>query len=165
MKFRSILVAGAAAATLAACGSAADEKPRKGKYKPTVELTELEMPGMTDDMKAQAKEQMKTSFAAQAGGEQCLGGGDENDWKQAAKEISNGLGGTCETVKDEGTDSTADLEVKCTGSQMGDVVVTMTGEAKSESFEMDIGFDIQKLPQGGEGKMGMKISATRTGDC
>lgn len=167
MNFKAILVAGAAAMAVAACGSAEEEKPRTGKYKPAVELTELEMPGMTDEMKAAAKEQMKTSFAAQAGGERCLKGGKESDWKEAATEISKGLGGTCETTKDNGTASTADLEVSCTGTAMGDVVVTMQGEAQSESFEMDIGFDIKSLPapQSGEGKMGMKLTATRVGDC
>ena len=165
MKIKAILVAGAAAMAVAACGSADDEKPRKGKYKPAIELTELEMPGMTDEMKEAAKGQMQTSFAAQAGGERCLAGGKDSDWKEAASEISKGLGGKCETTKDNGTDSTADLEVSCTGTQMGDVVVTMKGEAQSESFEMDIGFDIDKLPQSGEGKMGMKLTATRTGDC
>jgi len=165
MKLTYILAAGAAAMTLAACGNSADEKPRKGKYKPAVELTELDLPGMTDQLKAAAQEQMQKSFAAQAGGEQCIGGTNESDWKEAANGISDSLGGECETIKDNGTDSTADLEIKCTGTQMGNVTVTMTGEAKSESFEMNIGFDMDKLPQGGNGKMGMKLTGSRIGDC
>jgi len=168
MNIKAILISGAAVLALGACGSAEEkeeQKPRPGMYAPSVELTELEMPGMTEDMKEAAKEQMKTQFAAQAGGNRCMGGGKETDWKEAANEMSAGLGGKCETTKDNGTATVADLEVSCTGTQLGDVVVSMAGEAQDESFDMDIMFDIKKLPTGGEGKMGMKLSASRVGDC
>lgn len=165
MKFGIVMITSAAALALAGCGSAEDEsKPRKGKYKPEVELQELDIPGLTEEAKAAAKEQMQSVFAAQSGNEQCMGGG-KADWKDAAKEISKGLGSSCETLRDNGTDSSADLEMKCAGTAMGDVVLNITGEAQSESFEMQIGLDMTNMPVGGDGKMKMKVSAERIGDC
>lgn len=156
---------GLAALALAGC-SAADEKPRKGKYKPAVQLTALEMPGMTAANRARAEAQMQASFASQVGGEACVGGGSKDEWKKLSKEISTGLGGTCTTVRDGSTDSSIDIVLKCTGTQMGDLTATMTGAAETDSFGMEINLGLEKLPNGaGSGKLGMRISATRTGDC
>ena len=107
---------------------------------------------------------MQTSFAASAGTEQCLQGGNKGDWKEAASGLSKSMGGTCETTKDNSTEDTADIEVTCKGTQMGDVQVKMTGAAQSESFSMDVDFKF-KHPQMGEGNMGMKMGAKRVGDC
>ena len=119
MKRHLIILSMAAALTVTACGGADEGKPRKGKYQPEVELTELDFPGMTDAVKEQVKAQMKSSFAAQAGGARCVQSTQGSDWKEASKGLSKSLGGTCETTRDNGTDTTADLEVKCTGTQNG----------------------------------------------
>jgi hypothetical protein len=164
MKMRVLLIVGAGAMILGACSSA-DEKPRKGKYKPEVELTNLDFPGLTPEMKTQAEAQMKAGFASQAGGEQCYGGADKGDWKQMSEGMTKGMGGNCTTVRDANTDDTVDFELKCTGTQMGDLVTTVKGKAESESIIMDINFNFEKLPTGQSGKMGMKMTAKRTGDC
>ena len=160
-----ILIGSAAALALAGCSSA-DDKPRKGKYKPEIALTKIEMPGLPDGAKEQMKTAMEGSFAQQAG-EQCISGKQGGDWKQAADGMSKSMGGKCETTRDKGTDTTADLEVKCTGTQMGDIVVTMKGAAESESFKMDVDMQLKSLPapMKGEGALGMTISAKRVGDC
>lgn len=164
MKMRMFLIAGLGAMLVAGCSSA-DEKPRKGKYKPEIKLTAFEMPGMTPDIKAQAENQMKAGFASQVGGEQCLGATDKSEWKKVSDQISKGMGGQCTTIRDASTDSSVDVEVKCTGTQMGDVTATIKGAAESESFGMDINLGLDKLPTGGTGKLGMRIDAKRTGDC
>ncbi len=168
MAIRLILAAGAASLALAACGSAEEEKPRKGKYQPEFELTELDFPGMTDEIKEQARESLQISFASQVGAARCIRSSQGEDWKEAASDLSKGLGGTCETTRDEGTDTTADLQVKCTDTRMGEeVIVNMKGAAESESFSMDVDFELGNIPgtNGQSGKMGMKISAKRVGDC
>lgn len=164
MKMRAFLIVGVGAMIVSAC-SGAEEKPRKGKYKPDIELTALEMPGMTPQIMEQAKAQMKTQFASQMP-EQCIQGG-KADWKNAANDIGKGLGGTCTTVSDKGTDTVADFEVKCTGTPMGDVNLVAKGAAESESFYMNIDMQLAKVPgpTPGEGKIGMKITAKRTSDC
>jgi Protein of unknown function (DUF3617) len=164
MKMSALLILGVGAFAVTACSSA-EEKPKKGKYKPEIELTALEMPGMTPAMMDQAKAGMKSQFASQAG-EQCVKGG-KADWKNAANDISKGLGGNCTTVSDKGTDTTADLELKCTGTQMGDVGIVVKGQAESESFYMNVDMNLDKLPapMSGSGKIGVKVSAKRTGDC
>jgi Protein of unknown function (DUF3617) len=165
MKLQFLLVAGLGAMLVAGC-SGAEEKPRKGKYKPEVKLTALEMPGITPAMKAQAESQMQAGFASQVGAEQCLGATDKGEWKKVSDEISKSMGGQCTTIKDASTDSSVDVEVKCTGTQMGDVTATIKGAAETESFGMDINLGLDKLPNGaGTGKLGMRIDAKRTGDC
>jgi hypothetical protein len=164
MKIHMFLAAGVGALVLAGCSSA-DEKPRKGKYKPEVELTALELPGITAEMRQQAEAEMKANFASQVGGEQCLGATKKDEWKKASEQIRTGLGGKCTEVRNVGSDSSIDLEVKCTGTPMGDVTALIKGEAQSESFGMDINLNLDKLATGGTGKLGMKISAKRTGDC
>jgi Protein of unknown function (DUF3617) len=164
MKPHFILAAGAAAMIITGC-SGADEKPRKGKYRPDLQLTALDLPGMTADQRSQAEAQMEAQFASQVGVEQCLGATDKDEWKKASEQISKSLGGQCSTVRDASTDSSVDVEVKCTATQMGDVTATVKGEAQSESFSSDIRLQLTNLPTGGKGELGMKISAKRTGDC
>jgi uncharacterized lipoprotein len=166
MKTQMLVAASLGALILSGCSSA-DEKPRKGKYKPEVELTALELPGLTPDMRTQAESQMKAQFASQFAAEQCLGATEKGEWKKAAEQVSKGLGGQCSTVREASTDSSVDVEIKCTGTQMGDVTTTIKGAAESESFSMDINLNLDKLPEPtpGQGKLGMKISAKRTGDC
>jgi hypothetical protein len=165
MQTHLLLIAGFGAMLVAGC-SGAEEKPRKGKYKPQVTLTALELPGMTPDIKAQAENQMKVGFASQVGGEQCLGATEKGEWKKVSDQISKSMGGQCTTIKDASTDTSVDLQVKCTGTQMGDVTATIKGAAESESFGMDINLGLDKLPNGaGMGKLGMRIDAKRTGDC
>jgi Protein of unknown function (DUF3617) len=163
---KQLLIASTAILALAVTGcSSAEEKPRQGKYKPEIELTTLEMPGMTPAIMEQAKAQMKTQFASRAG-EQCVKGG-KADWKKAADSVSKGFGGNCTTISDKGTDTVADLEMKCTGTPMGDLGIVIKGQAESESFSMDLNMTMSKVPgpAGGQGKIGMKMSAKRIGDC
>ncbi len=164
MKAQLTIAAAAIVLLFTGC-STADEKPRKGKYKPEVELTNLDFPGMTGQMREQAEAQMKAGFASQAGGEQCFGGADKGDWKEMAQGMTKGMGGQCTTVRDASTDDTVDFELKCTGSAMGEVSTTVKGKAESESVTMDINFNFTKLPTGEAGKMGMKMIAKRVGDC
>jgi hypothetical protein len=164
MKTRALLIVGIGAMVVTGCGSA-EEKPRKGKYKPEIELTTLEFPGVTPEQLEMAKTQMKGQFASQAG-EQCVQGG-KADWKNAANDISKSMGGNCTTVSDKGTDTVADLELKCSGTPMGDVGIVVKGQAETESFYMTVDMKMSKVPgpTPGEGKLGMKVSAKRTGDC
>ncbi|MFC4292316.1 DUF3617 domain-containing protein [Sphingorhabdus arenilitoris] len=163
MKTRFILFTAVTALGLTACNSA-DEIPRKGKYQPEIELTKLDIPGITEAQKAQAESQMQTSFASAAGGAQCIEGGKEKDWKEAAGGLTKSLGGTCETVRDNGTATTADLEVTCKGTQMGNINVKMKGGAEAERFNMDVDLDFDS-PQAGKGSMSFKVGAKRVGDC
>lgn len=160
------LVMGAATLAMFVTGcSSADEKPRRGKYKPDVALTALELPGMTPAMKQQVEGQMKAGFASQVGGEQCIGATKKDEWKNLSSEISKGMGGECKTVREASTNTSIDTEISCSGPQVGDMTVTIKGAAESESFSMDINMDMKNMMGRGPGKIGMKISAKRTGDC
>ncbi len=165
MKNQMLAAATLGALVLSGC-SGAEEKPRKGKYKAEVELTALELPGLTPEMRALAEGQMKAQFASQVAAEQCLGATNRDEWKKASEKVSRNLGGQCTTVREASTESSVDVEIKCTGTQMGDLTTTIKGKAETESFATDITLGFDKLPGGaGTGKLGMKISAKRIGDC
>lgn len=162
-KLHILLALGVGAMALAGCSNA-DEKPRRGKYKTTVALTTLELPGITPAMKQNMEQQMQAQFAQQVGADQCLGATKKDEWKSMSNDISKGMGGQCKNVRDASTDTVVDVEVQCSGSQVGEMTAVIKGEAQSESFGLDINMDMN-MGARGKGKMGMKITGTRTGDC
>jgi Protein of unknown function (DUF3617) len=162
-KAQIFVMLGTTTLVLAGCSSA-DEKPRRGKYKTEVQLTALEMPGMPPAMKPTVEQQLKSQFAQQVGADQCIGGTQKDEWKTISKDISKGMGSSCKTVRDASTDTTVDLQVQCSDPQKGQMTATIKGAAESESFGLDINMDMN-MGAPGKGKMGMKITGTRTGDC
>jgi hypothetical protein len=165
MKTHLLLVAGLGAMLVAGC-SGAEEKPRKGKYDHEVKLTLLEMPGITPEQRTMAEGQMQAGLASGMGSDQCYGVKDKGEWKKVSNQIPRILGGQCTTQSDKSTDSSVDVQVKCIGTQIGDITAKIDGAAESESFGMDVNISFDKLPNGaGTGKLGMRIDAKRTGDC
>lgn len=155
---------------IAGCGGAAsDQKPKPGSYETTAEITALELAGMTEEQLAPAKSQMKNMLSAQTSVPQCLAGDTNKGWKEVPEQIAKSLGGNCETIKESGSPTNVDTEVSCKGTRMGDVVVKMTGAAEDESYGADINFELSNIPGASAdkntGKIGMKISAKRAGDC
>lgn len=161
-KAQIFLAVGTGALALAGCSSA-DEKPRRGKYKTEVQLTALEMPGMTPATKASAEQQLKAQFAQQVGSDQCIGATKKDEWKNVSKDISQSMGSSCKSARDSSTDTKVDFEVKCASPRGGEMTAVVKGEAQSEGFYMDI--ELNGMAGQGQGKMGMKITGTRTGDC
>ncbi len=152
-------------AALSGCSSN-DGSPREGQYQQTVKITELNFPGMSAEMKAQTIEQMEQAAGGGTAGLSCLVGDDGGEqWKQAASEMSNLLGGECKTIKDEGSTSRMDLEMKCTGTAKGDMAITMTGASHSEGYETAMSFDMSDPASQETAKLAMEINAKRVGDC
>ncbi|MEP3224811.1 MAG: DUF3617 family protein [Parasphingorhabdus sp.] len=151
---------------LAACSDSGDGSPIAGQYKQTVKITTLDFPGMTEDVKKRTIAQMERAAGGGTGGLFCMQGNDNGaQWKEAAKQMSGALGGQCETSKDDGSATTIDLEMTCTGTGKGDIGIEMTGQANSQGYESEMSFDIKEPNSGETAKLAMKIGADRQGDC
>ncbi|MEH6758484.1 MAG: DUF3617 family protein [Parasphingorhabdus sp.] len=151
--------------TLSAC-SGADEGPTAGQYKQTVKITELDFPGLSDKAKKQTIVQMEQAAGGGTGGLFCMKGSDDGQqWKEAASQMSGALGGNCDTIKDEGTVTSINLEMTCKGTGKGDMNIKMTGQAHPEGYESAMAFDIKDPDNGETARLAMSIDAQRQGDC
>lgn len=151
---------------LAACGSGGDGSPTAGQYLQTVEITQLDFPGLTEDAKKQTITQMERAAGGGSGGLFCMQGDDNGaQWKQAAKQMSGALGGNCETIRNEGSATTIDLEMTCKGTGKGDINIKMSGNANPEGYDSEMAFDIKDPASGETAKLAMNIGAKRQGDC
>lgn len=151
---------------LAACGESGDGGPVAGQYKQTVKITELDFPGLPEDMKQRTIATMENSALGNSDGLFCMQGNDDGQqWKEAAKQMSGALGGECTTQRDEGSATTIDLEMTCTATGKGNIAIKMTGEANPEGFDSEMAFDIEEPKSGTKAKLAMTIGAKRQGDC
>lgn len=150
---------------LAAC-SGGDEGPIAGQYQQMVKITELDFPGMSDADKKQTIAQMEQAAGGDTGGLFCMQGRDNGrQWKEAASQMSGVLGGDCETIKDEGSATSMDLEMTCKGTGQGDINIKMTGQAYSEGYDSAMAFVIKDPASDETAKLAMNIGAKRQGDC
>ncbi|GAA0474889.1 hypothetical protein GCM10009096_15590 [Parasphingorhabdus litoris] len=151
---------------LTACGSGGDGGPTAGQYKQTVKITELDFPGLSEEVKQRTITQMEGVAGGGAGGLFCMEGNDNGQqWKEAAKQMSGALGGQCETIKDEGSATSIDLEMTCKGTAKGDIDIKMSGQAHPEGYDSKMAFDIKDPASGETAKLSMDIGAQRQGDC
>ncbi|WP_422345912.1 DUF3617 domain-containing protein [Parasphingorhabdus sp.] len=151
---------------LAACGSGGDGSPTAGQYQQTVKITELDFPGMSEEARKNTIAQMERVAGGGTGGLFCMKGDDNGaQWKEAAKQMSGALGGQCETLKDEGSATTIDLEMTCKGTGKGDINIKMSGQANPEGYDSEMAFDIKDPASGETAKLAMNIGAKRQGDC
>lgn len=165
MKSASILSPLIAASLLCACSDANDGTPREGQYLQTVKITELEFSGMTPELKQRTIRQMEQAAGGGTGGMFCMGGKSGQDWKKATSELARGLGGKCEKIKETGSPTKADIEVRCTGTPKGDVTAKITGEANSESYAAKMTMDVADPRSKETARVTMDISAKRVGKC
>ncbi len=149
---------------LAACGSN-EATPEPGEYQQSMKITALELAGLEGDAKAEMIRQMEEAGNS-IGTKFCMSAEQgESQWKEAASQMAGLLGGNCETVRDEGSANSLDLELQCKGTAQGDVIVTMTGTAKSDGYDSQMAFDMKNPENGETNKLAMDIGAKRVGDC
>ncbi|MEP2988076.1 MAG: DUF3617 family protein [Parasphingorhabdus sp.] len=154
----------AGTAILSACGSNA-VTPEPGEYQQTVKITTLDFPGIEGDGKAQMIEQMEGLSSGPAS-KFCMDVEQgANQWKEAASQMAGALGGNCDTIRDEGSANTLDLEMLCKGTARGDVTVKMTGTARSDGYDSNMSFDMADPKTKTKAKLAMDIGANRVGDC
>ena len=154
-----------ASLALTSCSSG-DGSPVEGQYKQTIKITELDFPGMTGSVKAQTIKQMEQVAGGGTDGLFCMEGDDGGrQWKQASSQMASALGGKCTTIRDEGSATSIDLEMKCTGTAKGDLHVIMSGEANSQGYDSSMAFEMKDPANGETARLAMDLGAERVGDC
>ncbi|MEZ5681847.1 MAG: DUF3617 domain-containing protein [Erythrobacter sp.] len=176
---RYILLA-ATTAALAACGSpdadadgdgeismaeAAESakdmvKPEPGKYRATVEMVDVEIPGAPKEVQDMMKRMI--SVGAQTH-EYCLTSEDaEKGFEEMARQSQDN--DDCSFEKFEAAGGKIDAIMNCERQGEGIARMTMQGTGTATSSEMTMTMDA-KAPDGKTMKMTMKSNQERIGDC
>jgi len=131
-------------------------KPNPGKYRATMELIEVDMPGapaqvqeMMGSMMNQTSEFCLTPEQAEAGFEESLSEGQQEG---------------CKVSKFQHSGSNVDMAMSCEGSDMGNIEMTMTGEVAPERSDMQMTMN-GNVPGMGDMSMKMNFAQERIGDC
>jgi len=136
-------------------------KPQPGQYRTTAELIDFDMPGMTDQQKAQMRSAMAASLAQ--GNTTCLTPeqSERNGPKQMVQDMAEG-DCTIKTFDVSGNNIVA--EMQCAGQGGPNGVVRMEGEMAEERSTMTMEFN-QDLGGQGQAHIKMRMNSQRTGDC
>lgn len=138
--------------------AAADEmvRPEPGRYRTTVSLVDIEMPGAPP----QAREAMKSAMQTQTS-ESCLTQEDaDRGFEQMTQNMQNA---NCKYEKFEMDGSNIDARAVC-DADAGTMDMTMTGTAGRTSSDMTMTMK-GNMTGMGEGRMTMRIQNERIGDC
>lgn len=178
-KFAPVSAVAALALAVAACGSSDDKaadgpvslkdvaaaaedmpSPKAGQYESTVELIELDIPGMPDDAKAQMKAAAGQSMAQK--NSFCLS--EEEASKGPEQMVQNMANSNCTFERFNVSGGSIDAKMACTGQggMQGAVELNGTMSSTSSSITMNM---LQKGPNGEQMKMKMKVDSKRIGDC
>lgn len=176
---RKFLVLAAASGLLAACGGGADDadadgdgkitmaeaadkardatiRPKPGQYRATMEVVDFEVPGAPPQAKDMMKQMMGRSF------EYCLSQEDaDKGFEEMAKESQDG---NCSFEKFDIDGGKMDAVMVCSGDKGEPIRMTMDGMGTETSSKMTMTMD-GAIPGYGAGKMIMKTSHQRIGDC
>jgi hypothetical protein len=172
----------ASAMLLAACGGNADSdgdgtlsgeevaaeaagaiRPEPGLYRTSLELLELEVPGMTDQMKQQMQAQMGGGPAGSGTSTYCLT--REQAAANGAEEMAKNMAqGNCTVARFDVSGGDLSAEMQCTAAGGATTHVVMDGQMTSTSSTMTMTND---MDMAGMGKMQMKarVTSERIGDC
>lgn len=154
----------ASALLLAGCGGdVADGQPDGGLYAQEVKVTDIPFPGMTDAERMNVTTQMEQGSGN--GQTFCLGAQDTPEWTEIVDQLSQGMGGDCNELMRDQTDSSVKAEIECKGAPQGDIVAKVDASSADESFEADMSFDIKNEQFDQEARVALTMKATRIGDC
>ena len=176
---RYILLA-AATAALAACGSpdadadgdgeisleeAAAQtkdmvKPEAGKYRATVEMVDVEVPGAPKEVQEMMKQMISSGPQTH---EYCLTKEEaEKGFEEMARKSQDN--DNCSFEKFEADGGSIDAVMNCSQGNQGTARMTMQGTGTSTTSQMTMTMDA-KGPDGQTMKMTMKSNQERIGDC
>ncbi len=136
-------------------------QPQPGQYRTSVELLEFEVPGMTDQMKAQ----MRSVFGGELakGNTSCLTPeeAEANGPKRMAQNMAEG---NCTFRKFDVSGGTISADMQCTGDDGRTSHVLMDGLMTRTSSDMTMTMS-QEMEGMGNVHMKMHVKAERIGDC
>jgi hypothetical protein len=145
----------------AAAAAAGVPAPQPGQYRTSVELLEFEIPGMTDQMKAQMRSIVGGELAK--GNTSCLTPEEAaaNGPKRMAENMAEG---NCTFNKFDVSGETISADMQCTGDDGLTSHVLMSGTMTQTSSDMTMTMD-HAMEGVGQVRMKMHLKSERTGDC
>ncbi|KHK93717.1 hypothetical protein LK12_04080 [Novosphingobium malaysiense] len=136
-------------------------RPEPGAYKQTVEIVDMQVPGLPDSASAQMKNMMKKVETHTL----CI---TEEDAEQSYKDMFENVGqdGDCSYTKFDVSGGRLDAQMQCSTPESGQATMTMNGTVGETNSDIMIGMDVTGS-QGPMGNMKMKMHmiSERTGEC
>jgi hypothetical protein len=171
----------AAAILLAACGGNADTdgdgaistdeavaeaagaiQPQPGQYRTSIEVLELEIPGMPEEMQRQMRTQMGNAMGGE-GLTYCLT--PEDAAANGAEEMAKNMAAAdCTIARFDVSGGTISSEMQCKDASGGTSKVAMEGQMSATGSTMTMTNDIA-LPDGNRMRSKSRVTAERIGDC
>ncbi len=162
---RVVLVSGLALA-VAACGSAGDRadgeiQMKAGKWSQTMVIESFEVPGAP----AEVTDMLKQMVGQEQSSESCMTQDQvDKGWGEQAKQAMAGQ--DCSTESFDAVGGKLSGEVVCKSAAGSAATMSIEGEYDAESMSMTMSADINDPSLSGEtGKMVMKVTGKRVGDC
>jgi hypothetical protein len=136
-------------------------QPQPGQYRTSLELLEFDIPGMTDQMKAQMRSIVGGEFAK--GNTYCLTPEEAaaNGPKRMAENMAEG---NCSFSKFDVSAGTLSADMQCTGDDGLTSHVLMNGMMTQTSSDMTMTMN-QDMEGVGQVRMKIRAKSERTGDC
>ncbi len=135
-------------------------RPEPGKYRATVEMIDVEVPGAPKEMQDAMKRMMSSGPQTH---EYCL---TEEEAAKGFEEMARQAqdDGSCSFEKFDAAGGKIDAVMNCAREGRGSARMTMQGTGGRTSSEMTMTMDA-KAPDGKTMKMTMKSSQERVGEC
>lgn len=166
MQMNRVLLAPALTILVTACSGQSEGSPEAGQYRQTVTITDIDFPGMTEEQRQQTVAQMESAANIDESALFCLDQANHGaQWKQAASQMANMMGGQCETLKDDGSATRIDTQLRCEGTAQGNVDITMTGASHTQGYESTISFRMSDPASEDTARLAMTSTGERIGDC
>lgn len=166
MQLNRVLMVSALTISITACSGQREGSPEAGQYRQTVTITDIDFPGMTEEQKQQTVTQMEAAANIDESALFCLDQANHGaQWKQAASQMADMMGGQCETLKDDGSATRIDTQLRCEGTAQGNVDITMTGASHTKGYESIIAFRMSDPGSDDTARLAMTSTGERIGDC
>ncbi|MEM8917319.1 MAG: DUF3617 family protein [Pseudomonadota bacterium] len=159
-------MASALTISITACSGQREGSPEAGQYRQTVTITDIDFPGMTEEQKQQTVTQMEAAANIDESALFCLDQANHGaQWKQAASQMANMMGGQCETLKDDGSATRIDTQLRCEGTAQGNVDIAMAGASHTQGYKSTISFQMSDPNSEDTARLAMTSTGERIGDC
>ncbi|MEJ2409799.1 MAG: DUF3617 domain-containing protein [Novosphingobium sp.] len=137
------------------------ERPRPGSYKQTVQVLEMDIPGMPKD----AADRLKSMTGNTRTYTVCI---TDEDMDKGYKDMLRNVGkeGDCTYSKFDVAGGRLDAQMHCSSPGEGEATITVNGTVSETGSDLTIGMDVAggKVPMGAR-KIKMRQISKRVGDC
>jgi len=137
------------------------ERPEPGEYRQTVDILEMDIPGMPK----QAAEQMKSAMKASQQNTFCLSKEDaDKGYRDMFRDM--GKGKECSFSRFDVDGGRLDAQMNCQSQQQGKMTMVLNGTVTTQGSDVTVAMDMSGQPAPmSTMKMKMHLTTTRVGEC